>query len=86
MGLAIGGGVGLYTCLVGWSASESDTGAAVPGCALVVGVMGAGIGAGVDAMFRRTRVIYSRSGSAERVAVSPLVARDRKGILVSVGF
>jgi len=84
-GFGVGTGIGLLGCFS--AASESGEFGLVPPCALVYGGMGAGIGVGVDAMIRRTQVIYSKpTGSSARLTVSPVVARERKAVLVSVGF
>lgn len=49
--------------------------------------VGGGIGAGVDALIRESRVIYGPTGAArKRVTVSPLLSVHRRGVAVSVGF
>ena len=47
---------------------------------------GMGMGAGVDALIPSRQVIYKSPGTARRVTVAPLVARDRRGLAVSIGF
>ena len=84
-GLGVGVGLGgLCTLAV---LSESGEYGLIPLCALVYGGMGAAIGVGVDAMIRGTQVIYSKStGSSARLTLSPVIARERKAVLVLVGF
>ena len=66
---------------------EGDAQAAgICGGALFLGLMGSGIGAGIDALIWGRRVIYRSSGSARRFTVSPLVSRGRRGVAVSLGF
>ena len=47
---------------------------------------GAGIGAGVDALVPGRQLIYRSAGSGRRVAVTPLLASNRRGVAVSFGF
>ena len=49
-------------------------------------ILGAVLGVVIDAIIQRRRVIYRLSGSARRLTVSPLVARGRRGVAVSLGF
>ena len=49
--------------------------------------VGAALGAGVDAMIQGSHVIYGPTGAArKRLTVSPLLAADRRGVAVSLGF
>ena len=66
-----------------------------PGCAAdavnspwyaLFGAAGAGIGAGLDSMHQGSRVVYRATSSDRRLAVSPLVSRERQGVSVSLGF
>ena len=50
------------------------------------GAAGAGIGAGLDALHEESRVIYRTAPSNRRLAVSPVVSRERQGVSVSLGF
>ena len=50
------------------------------------GAAGAGIGAGLDALHEETQVIYRTTPSNRRLAVSPVVSRERQGVSVSLGF
>ena len=49
-------------------------------------VFGAFLGVIIDAFIQGRRVVYRSGGSARRLTVSPLVARGRRGVTVSVGF
>jgi len=62
-------------------------GAAAPlGIMALFGGMGAGVGAGIDALIgEKGQVVYSRR-TTSTVAVAPIVGRDRKGVVLSVGF
>ena len=50
------------------------------------GGIGAGIGALLDYKRVGSRVIYDTRNSSRRFSVAPLLARDRKGVAVSLGF
>ena len=50
------------------------------------GAAGAGIGVGFDALHQGSRVIYRGVPSDRRLAVSPVVSRERQGVSVSLGF
>ena len=50
------------------------------------GAAGAGIGVGFDAGYVASQVIYTARRSTRRVAVSPLLSRDRRGLAVSLEF
>ena len=47
---------------------------------------GTGIGIGLDALVPSRQVIYRSTGSARRVTVAPLLAGDRRGMAVALGF
>jgi hypothetical protein len=47
---------------------------------------GAGIGVGIDALIRPTRVIYAPPGGGPKARVTPLVGHDRKGLALSFRF
>jgi len=50
------------------------------------GAAGAGIGMGFDALHQGSRVVYRAAPSDRRLAVSPVVSRERQGVSVSLGF
>ena len=52
----------------------------------IYGGIGAGIGALVDYERVGTRVVYGTRNSSRRFSVAPMLARDRKGVAVSLGF
>lgn len=69
----------------------SDRGGSPGGAAAVAAVfslgLGAALGAGVDALIQDSYVIYERrGGSRKRLAVSPLVSAERRGVAVSLSF
>lgn len=85
-GLAIGAGLGL---LAGISfSSEYDDGARalIPVLALAYGGMGAGVGAGLDAVVSSNQVIFARRGSDARVTLRPILKAGRTGALASFAF
>ena len=85
IGLAIGGGIGTVGMLALVSTDDNPGAIAIVG-ALMYGGIGAGIGAGFDALIEGDRVIYARSGSGARLTIAPIVSRDRKGARVSLRF
>lgn len=87
IGLAIGGGIGAVGMIALAATAESNPGAFVAAGMFMYGGIGAGIGAGVDALIEGRRVIYARSGSARStLTVAPLLGRTRKGMRVSLRF
>jgi hypothetical protein len=70
--------------------SDTDGGDVIIGTAVAGGVlfagMGAGAGAGIDALITRKQVIYRKSAREISVGVSPLFGRGRRGAAVTVGF
>jgi hypothetical protein len=56
------------------------------GATLIYGGLGAGVGAGVDALVQGNQVIYFKPATSAKVTVSPLVTSDRKGLFLSFGF
>ena len=79
-GLAVGAALG---------ATALNPRADIAAPALFLGIMaaaGAGVGVGLDALVPSRQVIYQSAGTARRVTVAPLVARDRRGLAVSFGF
>jgi hypothetical protein len=53
---------------------------------LVPGVMAAGVGALMDALFFEHRIVYKSTGQRPRVSVSPWLAESGKGLQVSLRF
>jgi hypothetical protein len=58
----------------------------IPILALVYGGLGAGVGAGLDALMLSNQIIYYKPSNSARLTVSPVVTRERKGVLLSVRF
>lgn len=66
--------------------AANEGGVHAPFVLLWLGV-GGGIGAGVDALIRESRVIYGPTGtSRKRLTVAPLLSAHRRGVAVSLGF
>ena len=86
IGLAIGGGIGAAG-MIALAATADDPGPFVAVGVLMYGGIGAGIGAGFDALIEGRRVIYARSGSARTtLTVAPMLGGSRKGVRVSLRF
>jgi hypothetical protein len=64
---------------------ELGVGRATTGVLFCTG-LGAAIGAGIDALITRQRVIYQRPATGDGVSVSPFIGRGRRGAAVSVRF
>lgn len=84
-GLGIGAGLGLAAG-VALASGDGTASPLIPILAMVYGGLGAGVGAGLDALMMSNQVIYYKPNSAARLSISPLVTRERKGVLFSVGF
>jgi hypothetical protein len=69
---------------------DSDGGEVIVSTAVAGGVlfaaMGAGAGAGIDALITRRQVIYQKPAGGNRVSVSPLFGHGRRGAAVTVSF
>ncbi len=83
-GVLAGGALAASIC----SEDGCGGGGVVVGVALY-GAMGAGIGAGIDALTPGRKVVIYRAQSGERaptVSLSPVLTPRRQGLAVSVGF
>ena len=56
------------------------------GAALLVMSLFGGAGVGVDALIQRSQVVYRAEGAAQRLTISPLLSRDRRGLSLSLAF
>ncbi len=88
-GAAIGAGVGVAPMVALCLVEECTPGPAFVAAAMFAGI-GFGVGAGVDAMIggSRSDLVYLAPGSSSRsfTALSPILSRDRKGILLSMSW
>jgi hypothetical protein len=84
IGAAIGGGLAVVamSAVYGWDSSETAE------IALVYLGIGAGTGAGIDALKKGRKLVYSRAADkpGTRISVYPILTRDRKGVAVTVSF
>ena len=83
-GAIIGGVVGGGLALVDFVRDTSEPGSNGTTVILAVG-LGAAIGAGIDALMVRNRGVQ-RQPRRRRIAISPLMAKGRRGALMTVGF
>ena len=65
----------------------SNCGAIILVSSAIIGGMGSGIGVGISASMTHQHVIYAKPGTGSvKLTVSPLVTRNRQGMIVSFGF
>ena len=90
VGAGVGGGIGVLGALL--SCSDSDCAADSVGAAAISmgfgAVIGAGVGALVDAVSNRNPVVYRARPriSAERIRITPLLSPNRTGVRLSLSF
>lgn len=84
-GFGVGAGLGTMAGLaIAGDCSDCLKGWFVPFAAAFYGGIGAGIGVGIDALVEGQQVIYARAQpSSARLTLAPLLARNRKGVLMS---
>jgi hypothetical protein len=82
-GFGIGAGLGLYGGIA-LSGADGSSAAIIPVITLAYGGIGAGVGAGLDAMLSAERVIYARRTTSARV--SPIVSYRKRTIGLSVSL
>lgn len=77
VGLGVLGGIAIV--------SEYDDGGAalIPILGLVYGAIGAGAGAGVDAMYRSEQAIYAPRAAPSKVTLRPILTPTGRGLLAS---
>ena len=85
-GFAVGAGLGVLGGIA--IVREYDDGgvALIPILGLVYGAIGAGAGAGLDAMHSSEQAIYARRGTSSRVTLRPILTPGRKGVRASLTF
>jgi hypothetical protein len=83
-GAIIGGVVGGGLALVDFVRDTSEPGSNGTTVILAVG-LGAAIGAGIDALMVRNGGVQ-RQPRRRRIVISPLMAKGRRGALMTVGF
>lgn len=84
-GFGVGAGFGLLT-IASLAGNCRGCGAFVIANTVMFGGVGAGIGVGIAASMTGQRLIYARPGLPVKVAVGPLIDRERQGIRVSLQF
>lgn len=85
-GLAVGAGFGMLAGITLTSGYDNGSIALVPVLALAYGGMGAGIGAGLDALISSNQVIFASRGPTSKVTVRPVLRADRAGLFASLAF
>ena len=83
IGLGFGAAMGALRCAV-----ERGFCALAPLTVGIYSALGAGIGAGVDALRKGERTVYRApvTASSRGLHVTPVVGRDQKGLRLSIGF
>jgi hypothetical protein len=79
-GVAVASGLFVCTRMEPWAVCRDDIGPM-----LKLGAIGAGIGAGIDALIRRRVTIYENSNGTTLHA-APIIGGDAKGVRLSVTF
>jgi hypothetical protein len=87
-GALIGAGAGLGTALGILAIAGSGDGYVLPSAKVGAPLLLSGIGALVGALIDRAhgRVLYVSPGQTSELIVSPLLGKDRQGVLISVRF
>jgi hypothetical protein len=80
-GVAVGSGLLLCRAMEPWENCRDDVGPM-----LRIGVLGAGIGVGIDALIRGRKTIYAAPPGSTRLLTAPLVGRRAAGLQVSITF
>ena len=80
-GAAIASGLFLCTRMEPWENCRDDVGPIVR-----IGALGAGIGIGIDGLIHGRRTIYQAGPRPTRLHVAPIVAREARGLQVSLTF
>ena len=85
-GFAIGAGLGVLGGITIVREYDGGGEALIPMLGLVYGAVGAGAGAGIDAMNASEQAIYARRGAPSKLAVRPIVTGGRKGVLAAIAW
>jgi len=85
-GLAVGAGLGVLAGIGLASEYEEGGGTLIPVLAFAYGAIGAGAGAGIDALISSEQVIFARHGSRAAVTVRPRLRRGGPAVLATFGF
>ena len=86
-GFVVGAGLGVLGGITIASEYEGSSGTAlIPMLALVYGGIGAGAGAGIDAMHSSEQVIYGRRGTPAKVTLRPILSPGRRGLAASIAI
>lgn len=80
-GAAVASGLFLCRLTEPWENCRDDVGPM-----LKIGAIGAGIGIGIDALFRQRTTIYGAGPGSRQVRIAPIVARRAGGLQVSLSF
>jgi hypothetical protein len=84
-GFGVGAGFGLLAMAAVYGNCRGCGAFAIANTVMFGGV-GAGIGVGIAASITDQRLIYARPGLPVKVAVAPLIDRERQGVRVSLRF
>jgi hypothetical protein len=80
-GVAVASGLFVCTRMEPWRVCRDDVGPM-----LKLGAIGAGIGAGIDALLMRRHVTSDDNPNGTTLHAAPIISRDAKGVRLSVGF
>ena len=83
LGALIGAGVGILPA-VAISSYTNNEGGSSAWAAMPIGV-GAAMGVGIDALLSKNRTVYQRNAS-QRVTLTPVVDRNRRGVRLALQF
>jgi len=85
-GFAVGAGLGVLGGMAIATEYRDGGVAMIPILALVYGGIGAGTGAGIDALHSSEQAIYATRRASGKVALRPILTGGRKGVAASLGF
>ena len=85
-GFDVGAGLGVLGGMAIATEYRDGGVAMIPILALVYGGIGAGTGAGIDALHSSEQPIYATRRASGKVALRPILTGGRKGVAASLGF